>query len=74
MYYEIVGTNARLAGSLHQWPADSGTGDLPHWVWDAYRWSEKIYLEPISPKPSHSFVSRTAAHFRMYFRLPFGPH
>jgi hypothetical protein len=45
MYYEIVGTNARLAGSLHQWPADSGTGDLPHWVWDAYRWSEKIYLE-----------------------------
>jgi uncharacterized protein YbaP (TraB family) len=45
MYYEIADTNVRLAGSLHAWPADAGTGELPAWVWDAYHWSEHICLE-----------------------------
>ena len=45
MYYEIVGTNVRLAGSLHRWPADVGPKYLPTWVWEAYTWSQQLYLE-----------------------------
>jgi uncharacterized protein YbaP (TraB family) len=45
MYYEIAGTNARLLGSMHQWPADAGTQELPTWVWDAYHWCQQLYLE-----------------------------
>ena len=39
MYYELVGTNVRLAGSMHAWPAEAGQQDLPAWIWAAYQWS-----------------------------------
>jgi uncharacterized protein YbaP (TraB family) len=42
MYYELKHTTIRLAGSLHLVPAGSV---IPAWVWDAYSWSEDIYLE-----------------------------
>jgi len=45
MYFEIGGTNSRLLGSLHAWPADSGPNDLPEWVWEAYRRSDVVYFE-----------------------------
>ena len=43
MYYQIGRTNLRLAGALHQVPADCP--DLPGWVEQAYRWAEDIMLE-----------------------------
>jgi uncharacterized protein YbaP (TraB family) len=43
MYYQIEGTNVRLAGSMHFIPA--GYGQLPAWVGDAYAWSQDLYLE-----------------------------
>ena len=45
MYYEIVGTNVRLLGSLHRWPSDVASSTLPDWVWNAYSWSQQLYLE-----------------------------
>jgi uncharacterized protein YbaP (TraB family) len=42
MYYQIVGTQVRIAGSMHLVPAGA---TLPQWVSDAYCWSEDIYLE-----------------------------
>jgi uncharacterized protein len=43
MYYEILGSNVRLAGSLHLLPATAPT--LPEWVTDAYAWSEELVFE-----------------------------
>jgi len=43
MYYEILGTNIRLAGSLHLLPAS--TPQMAPWVWDAYQWSEVLVFE-----------------------------
>lgn len=42
MYYQIEGTNVRLAGSMHVVPAGAM---LPAWVLEAYQWSEDLYLE-----------------------------
>lgn len=42
MYYQIEGTNVRIAGSMHQIP--KGT-TIPLWILEAYRWSEELYLE-----------------------------
>jgi uncharacterized protein len=42
MYYEISGTNVRLAGSMHHVPAGA---PIPLWIEQAYRWSEDLYLE-----------------------------
>jgi uncharacterized protein len=43
MYYEVVGSSVRLAGSLHRLPATAPT--LPEWVVDAYTWTEEVVLE-----------------------------
>ena len=45
MYFSIVGTNVRLAGTLHRWPSDAGDCELPTWVWEAYKWSEELCFE-----------------------------
>jgi uncharacterized protein YbaP (TraB family) len=42
MYYQIIGSDVRLAGSLHLIPA--GT-TVPPWVFEAYGWSEEVYFE-----------------------------
>jgi len=42
MYYQIEGTNVRLAGSMHFVPEGA---TVPQWVFDAYRWSEEVYFE-----------------------------
>jgi uncharacterized protein len=43
MYYEIIGTQVRLAGSLHRLPAPSP--GLPDWIWRGYEWSEELIFE-----------------------------
>jgi uncharacterized protein len=43
MYYEIIGTQVRLAGSLHRLPAASP--GMPDWIWRAYEWSEQLIFE-----------------------------
>jgi uncharacterized protein len=45
MYFEIVGTQARLLGSMHAWPAEAAGPELPGWIEDAYQWSECLYFE-----------------------------
>lgn len=41
MYYEIVGTNVRLAGTIHSFRECHP----PKWFSDAYQWSEQIVIE-----------------------------
>jgi uncharacterized protein YbaP (TraB family) len=54
MYYQIEGTNVRLAGSLHLVPMGA---TISPWVVSAYQWSEEIYLEAdTSTLPLHSFL------------------
>jgi uncharacterized protein len=54
MYFEIQGTNLRLAGSMHLVPAG---GSVPQWVASAYKWSEDIYLEAdVADLPNHTFL------------------
>ncbi|SRR5258708_2823752 len=54
MYFEIQGTNLRLAGSMHFVPAG---GTVPQWVASAYRWSEDIHLEGnVADLPKHAFL------------------
>jgi uncharacterized protein YbaP (TraB family) len=43
MYYQIIGTKVRLAGSLHSVPAERP--QLPSWISDGYNWSSKLALE-----------------------------
>jgi uncharacterized protein YbaP (TraB family) len=43
MYFEILGTQTRLMGTMHYLP--KGEGDLPFWIWDAFTWAETIILE-----------------------------
>ena len=45
MYFEIEGTSCRLLGSIHRWPNGNVGSALPTWVWEAYLWSEELYLE-----------------------------
>lgn len=47
MYYEIKGTNLRIAGSMHVFPADSPK--MPSWILDAYEWCEQLVIEFDSP-------------------------
>jgi uncharacterized protein len=42
VYYQITATNVRIAASLHLFPVDAKP---PQWVFDAYQWSEDLYLE-----------------------------
>jgi uncharacterized protein YbaP (TraB family) len=54
MYFEIQGTNFRLAGSMHLVPAG---GTVPQWVASAFDWSEDIYLEgDVADLPKHAFL------------------
>jgi uncharacterized protein len=43
MYYQIVGTEVRLAGSLHMVPAVRPV--LPHWVPSAFEWCDQLGME-----------------------------
>jgi uncharacterized protein YbaP (TraB family) len=43
MYYEAKGTNLRIAGSMHFFPAESPA--MPAWVWEAYDWCEHLVIE-----------------------------
>jgi hypothetical protein len=43
MYYEIIGTQVRLAGSLHRLPV--GSPGMPDRIWRAYEWSEELMFE-----------------------------
>ena len=43
MYYQVEGSNVRIAGTLHLFPADRAT--LPPWVYRAYAWSERFIFE-----------------------------
>ncbi len=43
MYFEIPGSNVRVLGSLHMFPA--GAGSLPAWVNAAYEWCEVVVHE-----------------------------
>src|SRR5690348_5272137 len=64
MYYQIVGTQVRIAGSMHLVPA--GT-TLPQWVSDAYRWSEDLYREANSEEAQKHFFlqSGDSSEFRV---------
>jgi uncharacterized protein len=42
MYYQIEGTNVRLAGSMHLIPAGA---TVPQWTLDAYLWSDEVFIE-----------------------------
>ena len=42
MYYQIEGSNVRLAGSMHFVPAGA---TVPQWIMDAYQWSEDVLVE-----------------------------
>lgn len=54
LYYQIEGTNVRLAGSLHLVP---GGATIPLWVVSAYQWSKEIYLENNTDTlPVHGFL------------------
>ena len=43
MYFEFVGTNVRLLGSVHRLPP--GQNILPQWALSAYRWCDDVYIE-----------------------------
>jgi uncharacterized protein YbaP (TraB family) len=47
MYFQLTGTNVRLLGSMHMFPAASP--DIPAWVSQAYEWSESLVFESDSP-------------------------
>jgi len=48
MYYSVVGSRVRVAGSMHMLPADAP--HLPQWLWDAYAWSEDLLVESDPPE------------------------
>jgi uncharacterized protein YbaP (TraB family) len=43
MLYELSGTNLRLFGSIHRFPANKPT--IPNWVWQAYEWADCLFTE-----------------------------
>lgn len=43
MYYELVGLNTRILGTIHLLPPCAG--DLPPWVSSAFNWAERIDQE-----------------------------
>lgn len=43
MYFEISGTNVRIMGSMHLFPA--GSDGLPAWAEQAYKWCENLIFE-----------------------------
>jgi uncharacterized protein YbaP (TraB family) len=56
MYFEIVGTQVRLAGSIHRVPAAS-PGVLG-WIWGAYDWSEELIFEADATDALKHFFSK----------------
>ena len=42
-YYQIDGSNVRIAGTMHVFP--SGSPGMPDWLWRAYAWAEDIVIE-----------------------------
>src|SRR5437016_3750604 len=57
MYFQVLQSNVRLAGTMHLVPAGQ---PLPNWVGDGYEWSKELYLE------------HDAADGARYARLPDG--
>lgn len=53
MYYQIAGTNVRLAGTMHLVPAAT---TLPPWIQQAYQWSEDLYLEADTEEAKRYFL------------------
>jgi uncharacterized protein len=49
MYYEIDGTNVRIMGSVHKFPA--AASDPPKWIEGAYGWANRIVVE-VNPDPA----------------------
>ena len=47
MYFRIRGTNVRLLGSMHMFPASITS--LPIWANEAYEWAEQLILETHVP-------------------------
>lgn len=43
MYFQLFGTNVRLLGSMHMFPA--ANPNMPAWVAQAYEWSESLVFE-----------------------------
>ena len=43
MYFEIAGTQLRLLGSMHRFPASAT--DMPNWICRAYEWCEELNFE-----------------------------
>lgn len=43
MYYKVDGSNLRIAGTMHYFPAESP--GLPTWLSDAYEWAEELVIE-----------------------------
>jgi uncharacterized protein len=43
VYYELIGTCVRIAGTLHMLPA--GFPELPNWVGRSYGWAQDLWLE-----------------------------
>lgn len=43
MYLQVDGSNLRIAGTMHVFPAESP--DVPGWLWQAYDWAEELVIE-----------------------------
>jgi len=43
MYFQVSGTNVRIAGSIHIFP--SYVKELPRWLLDAYDWADELVFE-----------------------------
>lgn len=47
MYLQVDGSNARIAGTMHVFPAESP--DMPQWLWQAYDRAEDLVIESDPP-------------------------
>lgn len=48
MYFQVDGTNLRIVGSIHAFPAHLPS--MPSWICEAYEWADEIYLESDTSK------------------------
>ena len=51
MYFSVAGSQVRIAGSMHMLP--DYAPHLPHWLWDAFAWSEDLLIESDPPEILH---------------------
>lgn len=43
MYFQVEGTNLRIAGSMHFFPQDHL--EMPAWLWEAFDWADTLFFE-----------------------------